>query len=131
GKGEGVGGRVHGRKRGGGAMRGQWRRAGGAALFLGAAVLLLQLPHGTSVRTLDEASRAAVPPYRPPKGYVCYRAASPPRIDGRLDDAAWRDAPWTDDFVDIEGDVKPRPRFRTRAKMLWDADYFYVVAELE
>jgi Carbohydrate family 9 binding domain-like len=65
-----------------------------------------------------------------PRGYVCYRAAAPIRVDGRLDEPAWRDAPWTDDFVDIEGDVKPRPALRTRARMLWDDAYFYVGAEL-
>ena len=59
-----------------------------------------------------------------PLGYVCSRAASPLKIDGRLDDEAWRDAPWTADFVDIEGDARPRPRLRTRAKMLWDDEYF-------
>ncbi len=66
----------------------------------------------------------------PPRGYVCHKAASPPRVDGRLDDAAWREAAWTDDFVDIEGGKKPRPALRTRAKMLWDDEYFYVGAEL-
>jgi hypothetical protein len=66
-----------------------------------------------------------------PKGYVCHRAHAPLAIDGALDDEAWKDAPWTDDFVDIEGDVRPKPRFRTRAKMLWDDRYFYVAAELE
>jgi ketosteroid isomerase-like protein len=66
-----------------------------------------------------------------PRGYVCYRAQKPPKIDGRLDDPAWQLAPWTDDFVDIEGDRRPKPRFRTRAKMLWDAQYFYIAAELE
>jgi hypothetical protein len=69
--------------------------------------------------------------YVSPRGYVCYRASTPPRINGRLDDPAWRDAAWTEDFVDIEGPSKPRPRFRTRAKMLWDDDYFYIGAELE
>jgi hypothetical protein len=84
----------------------------------------------------DAGKRPAARPwwagaYVPPRGYVCYRAAGPVKIDGRLDDGPWRDAPWTDDFVDIEGDRKPRPRFRTRAKMLWDDAYFYVGAELE
>jgi hypothetical protein len=72
-----------------------------------------------------------IPAYVPPKGYVCYRAAGPINIDGKLDEEAWQNAPWTDDFVDIEGDLKPKPRFRTRAKMLWDDQFFYVAAEME
>jgi len=66
-----------------------------------------------------------------PQGYVCYRATTPLQIDGKLDEADWNRAPWTRDFQDIEGSAKPAPRFRTRAKMLWDERYFYVAAELE
>lgn len=66
-----------------------------------------------------------------PKTYLSYRAQNPLAIDGRLDEAAWQAAPWTDTFVDIEGDAKPRPRFQTRAKMLWDDTFFYIAAELE
>jgi hypothetical protein len=66
-----------------------------------------------------------------PERYDCPRVTSAIRIDGRLDDAAWQSAPWTGLFVDIEGDAKPRPRFRTRAKMLWDDTHFYIAAELE
>jgi hypothetical protein len=66
-----------------------------------------------------------------PKHYDCPRANGPVRIDGKLTDAAWIRAPWTEDFVDIEGARKPKPRFRTRAKMLWDDQYFYVAAEME
>src|SRR5882757_5686541 len=51
----------------------------------------------------------------PPKGYVCLRARTPIVIDGKLDDSAWSEARWTDEFQDIEGDRKPHPRFRTRA----------------
>jgi hypothetical protein len=69
--------------------------------------------------------------YVPPRHYVCYRANSPIRIDGRLDKPAWNAVPWTEDFVDIEGPAKPKPRFRTRVKMLWDDQCFYVGAELE
>lgn len=65
-----------------------------------------------------------------PREYLCRRAPSSIRVDGRLDDPAWRNAPWTADFVDIEGPLKPRPRLRTRAKMLWDDNYFYVAAQL-
>jgi len=66
-----------------------------------------------------------------PRGYVCYRAAGPIRIDGRADEPAWAEAPWTENFVDIEDGGKPPPRFRTRAKMLWDDRYLYVYVELE
>ena len=66
-----------------------------------------------------------------PRGYVCYRASAPLVLDGKLDDAAWERAEWTEDFVDIEGALKPAPRLRTRAKMLWDEKYFYIAAELE
>src|SRR5579859_3316215 len=48
--------------------------------------------------------------YIPPRGYVCCRAAGPITVDGKLDDPAWQAAPWTDDFVDIEGDRRPPPR---------------------
>ena len=48
----------------------------------------------------------------PPKSYVCYRASEPIAVDGRLDEAAWADAPRTDAFVDIEGDVRPGSALR-------------------
>lgn len=65
-----------------------------------------------------------------PRGYVCARASRPLTIDGDLTKPEWSLAPWTDDFIDIEGDARPRPHFRTRAKMLWDDTYFYICAEL-
>lgn len=66
-----------------------------------------------------------------PKSYDCYKTKTPIKIDGKLDDPAWKKAKWTDDFVDIEGSSKPKPRLRTRAKMLWDDQYLYIGAELE
>lgn len=64
-----------------------------------------------------------------PLVYSCVRGT--PVIDGRIEDAAWEKAAWTTNFVDIEGSLKPLPRFRTRAKMLWDDNYFYIAAEME
>jgi hypothetical protein len=66
-----------------------------------------------------------------PKSYDCHYTATPIRIDGKLDDPAWKKAEWTADFVDIQGSAKPNPRFRTRARMLWDDQYLYIAAELE
>jgi hypothetical protein len=67
----------------------------------------------------------------PPKSYVCPRANRPPVLDGRLTDPVWDAAPWTDDFVDIEGDLRPKPPLRTRVKMLWDDHFLYIGADLE
>jgi Carbohydrate family 9 binding domain-like len=83
------------------------------------------------LQTKDHPSDVVVPPYVPPRGYVCYRATQPIRIDGRIDDEAWQAAPWSEPFVDIEGDKRPLPRFRTRMKMLWDDEQLYIAAELE
>jgi eukaryotic-like serine/threonine-protein kinase len=81
---------------------------------------------------LPPAVRARTPDtYVRPRGYVAYRASSPLHLDGKLDDPPWQAVPWTDDFVDIEGDRRLPPRFRTRAKMLWDEQYFYIGVELE
>jgi hypothetical protein len=66
-----------------------------------------------------------------PRHYVCYRTPSRLNIDGKLDEPAWAAASWSDPFIDIEGDRRPRPRFRTRVKMAWDDEYFYVGAEIE
>src|SRR5512135_1873676 len=82
------------------------------------------------------AGASALGPHRAaaqgaPLAYECYRAPRAPRLDGSLDDAAWRAAQWSAAFVDIEGAAKPAPRFRTRMKMLWDDRYLYVGAELQ
>ena len=65
------------------------------------------------------------------RSYDCRRAAGPIVIDGRVDDAAWARAPWSEPFVDIEGPGHPTPRYETRMKMLWDDTYLYVAAKLE
>ncbi len=77
---------------------------------------------------LDTAKTAA---YVAPSHYLAYRADSPIIVDGKLDDKAWQAAPWTDDFIDIEGNKRPKPRFQTRVKMLWDDKYFYIAAQME
>jgi hypothetical protein len=63
--------------------------------------------------------------------YVCYYAAEKPVIDGSCNESVWQQAPWTEDFTDIEGDIRPKPPLRTRAKMLWDSTYLYIYAELQ
>lgn len=66
-----------------------------------------------------------------PQTYVAAKIKWPLTIDGRLDEAAWQETSWTVDFADIEGEDKPKPRFKTRAKMLWDDEFLYIAAEME
>ena len=63
--------------------------------------------------------------------YVCYYTAEKPVIDGSGQDPVWQKAPWTENFTDIEGDLRPRPTYKTRTKMLWDKENLYIYAELE
>ena len=67
----------------------------------------------------------------PPLAYRAPFAAERPALGGSLEQGAWAAAPWTEDFVDIEGSRRPLPAYRTRAKMLWDAECLYVGAELQ
>ena len=93
--------------------------------------LALAGPFGLPTAGAPPTDADMLAPFPHPKGYVCYRATMPITIDGALSDTAWDMAPWTDAFVDIEGARQPRPRFRTRVKMLWDDDALYIAAELE
>jgi hypothetical protein len=66
-----------------------------------------------------------------PRHYICKRAKEKLSIDGKIDKNFWKDAPWSDNFTDIEGDIRPQPAKRTRVKMLWDDEYLYFGAEME
>ncbi len=67
----------------------------------------------------------------PPRQYVAPRLAATPVIDGRIDEPAWDAASWSADFVDIEGDRRPRPALRTRMRIGWDDRALYIAAALE
>ncbi|MDR3713735.1 MAG: carbohydrate-binding family 9-like protein [Puia sp.] len=68
---------------------------------------------------------------RAPLHYVVSKTDTPPVIDGDLNDPAWKTAAWTEYFSDIEGDIRPKPLYATRVKMLWDDRNLYIAAELE
>lgn len=65
------------------------------------------------------------------RSYLC-KQITPGQItiDGKQE-PIWDQAQWTNSFVDIEGDRKPKPYFDTKVKMLWDTNYFYILAEME
>ena len=66
-----------------------------------------------------------------PKHYVCYQTPQAIECDGQLKEEAWNKTEWSDAFVDIEGNCKPRPYYQTRMKMLYDKQYLYIAAQLE
>jgi hypothetical protein len=85
-------------------------------------------PASSNVEALGEdLQRVMIEPLH----YVCYQAPDSIVVDGKLDDAAWATTAWSTDFVDIEGEYKPKPTYQTRVKMLYDAHYLYVAAELQ
>jgi hypothetical protein len=103
--------------------------AGARAGVTAAAAMAVTLALAAACSTWRAPAVSA--PLAEPLAYRAPYAKEPPAIGGSLEQGAWAGAPWTDDFVDIEGDRRPRPAYRTRAKMLWDERFLYVGAQIE
>lgn len=69
--------------------------------------------------------------FQPSGCYVIYKTYNDMVIDGKAGEPSWSQAAWTDEFVDIEGIQMPQPKYRTKAKMLWDKNNLYILAQLE
>jgi len=65
----------------------------------------------------------------PPKTYIAYKAINEIEIDGDFNEISWKNISWTDNFIDIKGIKKPT--YNTKVKMLWDKNYFYILAKIE
>ena len=63
--------------------------------------------------------------------YICYTTNEKISIDGKLNENSWKFAPFSNSFVDIEGENKPTPLHDTRIKILWDEEYLYIGALLD
>jgi hypothetical protein len=80
----------------------------------------------------DETGRtiaAAIPVKLPPKAavrkrYVARKLDKAPKIDGKLDDQAWKDIPSTGAFVNTLTAAPAEQK--TEAKLAWDSKYLYV-----
>jgi len=66
-----------------------------------------------------------------PKIYTVPFAAAAPILDGNINETAWQQVPWSTDFIDIEGNKKPQPDYKTRIKMLWNDTCLFIAAELQ
>lgn len=77
---------------------------------------------------LDRLASAA----EPPVDFECRWTSTPPKIDGVLDDEAWKSAQLIDQFTQPWLQEKSRPaKTATRARLLWDQDYLYFSADMD
>ena len=98
-------------------------------LWLLSILYLLSFPLNSLGQILGSAPND-LPRFRP-LHYICYKSKAPLEIDGKLDESSWKEAQFSQRFLDIEGTKKPKPLQETRVKMLWDDDYLYFAAELK
>lgn len=64
-----------------------------------------------------------------PKTYSANYTQEPIEIDGLELEKSWKNAQFSDLFIDIQG-VK-KPKYNTQVKMLWDKNYIYFLATME
>ncbi|MBE7640661.1 carbohydrate-binding family 9-like protein [Salegentibacter sp. BLCTC] len=65
----------------------------------------------------------------PPRSYIAYKTIDEIEIDGRAEEASWKEAPRSKDFIDIEGDKVPK--YQTYMKMVYDEDNLYFYAKMK
>ena len=94
------------------------------SVFFGMTVVLLHFSCKEQMVTIDLSGELIQP-----RTYIVPRADQPLKIDGIEDDSSWKKAPFSEDFIDIKGQNKPKQR--TRIKMLWDENFLYVFAHIE
>jgi len=71
--------------------------------------------------------KATTSPKADLRRYVARYTEKPVKIDGKLDEKVWADAPWTEPFVNTM-DGTPVAQ-KTQAKFLWDKKFLYVAFE--
>lgn len=87
---------------------------------LGAALLLLIASDAAAVYTVNGAR----------KSFEIRRAQTAPSIDGRLDDAVWRDAARVEDFHQTSPLDGAEPTEQTIVRVAYDDDFLYISADL-
>ncbi len=78
------------------------------------------------------ASSSATPPSAraTATAAVASRAATPPVLDGRADDAAWQGAQVIDQFLEYDPDPGAESRFRTELRVTYDDRYLYILGRM-
>ncbi len=101
------------------------RAAVAAALFVAGGSLQAQ----TAAPPASTPAAPAASPYPEPSTKVAYARrlqGASPSLDGRLDDAVWRQAAFFSDFIQKDPVEGAAPRERTEVAFLYDDDAVYV-----
>ena len=80
--------------------------------------------HGVGVA--NGSGHASPVPLPTDSGAVAVRTSAPPAIDGKDDDAVWHDTPPITAFLQWQPTEGKAPRFKTEAKVAYDAANLYV-----
>lgn len=98
---------------------------------LGIGVVLLLVVVGSLV-VRWRPTTAQEKPALPTAAFECRWANTPPTIDGVGDDATWKDAATIDHFyLPWLGKKARKAKTATRAKLLWDREYLYFLADMD
>ena len=117
-----------------------WRKKSfGPIFYLSLCLLLSGTAQASSIPGLTVHDSLPAGLLIPPKRYVASKINRALHIDGKLNESAWQEAPWSDLFEDIAG-VSVTGVMRkdaasgilpTQVKMCWDSQYLYIGARLK
>lgn len=91
-----------------------------AGFLAGASATCLSLTAGAQTPARDFST------YQPVAEAVRIEVSEAPKIDGRLDDAAWAKAKLISEFYQHDPNMGAPPSFKTEARILFDQDTIYV-----
>jgi hypothetical protein len=102
-----------------------------SALFLAASTLANAQVLATTARTDTTSGRNVAP--TPPRVFApatATRAARPPVLDGRTDDAIWQEATVIDQFLEFQPNEGAEPRFKTEIRIAYDDRNLYILGRM-
>jgi Domain of unknown function (DUF5916)/Carbohydrate family 9 binding domain-like len=82
----------------------------------------------TPTKAVKTADTTAVKYTKPKPSYTATRVLKAPKIDGKLDDAAWQNVPKGVDFVQFEPKPFTKPTNPTEVQLVYDNEAVYVSA---
>jgi hypothetical protein len=97
------------------------------------AIAIMLLPAAVPAQQVSAGSimpSGAVSPRASERMAAAARATTPPVLDGRDNDPAWREAQVIDKFLEYEPNEGAETRFRTEVRVLYDDKYLYILGRM-